>query len=72
MMSPIWVGLTVTCWRARQRSFRRAEPVLLKIYAHCINGQAAAANQRITDALGSKDTESEPGDGEDGEGEMAS
>jgi len=26
--------------------------VLLKIYAHCIDGQADAANQRITDALG--------------------
>ena len=46
--------------------------VLLKIYAHCIDGQADAANQRITDALGSKDTRPEPGDEEDGEGEMAS
>jgi hypothetical protein len=26
--------------------------VLLKIYAHCIDGQADAANKRITDALG--------------------
>ena len=26
--------------------------VLLKIYAHCIDGQADAANQRIADALG--------------------
>jgi hypothetical protein len=26
--------------------------VLLKIYAHCIDGQAGAANRRITDALG--------------------
>jgi hypothetical protein len=31
--------------------------VLLKIYAHCIDGQADAANQRITDALGAKGTE---------------
>ena len=46
--------------------------VLLKIYAHCIDGQADAANQRITDALGGKDTEPEPGREEDGEGEMAS
>ncbi len=46
--------------------------VLLKIYAHCIDGQADAANQRITDALGAKDTEPEPGREEDGEGEMAS
>jgi hypothetical protein len=33
--------------------------VLLKIYAHCIDGQADAASQRITDALGT--TEPEPG-----------
>jgi hypothetical protein len=46
--------------------------VLLKIYAHCIDGQADAANQRITDALGTKDTQPEPGGEEDGEGEMAS
>jgi hypothetical protein len=42
---------------------------LLKIYAHCIDGQADAANQRITDALGTRDTQPEPGDEEDGEGE---
>jgi hypothetical protein len=30
--------------------------VLLKIYAHCIDGQASAANQRITQALTSPDT----------------
>jgi hypothetical protein len=35
--------------------------VLLKIYAHCIDGQADAANQRITDALGTEDAEPEPG-----------
>jgi hypothetical protein len=44
---------------------------LLKIYAHCIDGQADAANQRITDALGTRDTQPEPGDEEGGEGEMA-
>jgi len=31
--------------------------VLLKIYAHCIDGQADAANSRITDALATPDTE---------------
>jgi integrase len=36
--------------------------VLLKIYAHCIDGQADAANQRITDALGIRDAEPDPGD----------
>jgi hypothetical protein len=39
----------------------RGVAVLLKIYAHCIDGQADAANhQRITDAVGTKDTEPEP------------
>jgi hypothetical protein len=30
--------------------------VLLKIYAHCIDRQDDAANQRINDALGAKST----------------
>ena len=33
--------------------------VLLKIYAHCIDGQADAANKRIADALGGEDDEDE-------------
>ena len=37
--------------------------VLLKIYAHCIDGQADAANQRITDALETPGTEPRPGAG---------
>jgi hypothetical protein len=32
--------------------------VLLKVYAHCIDGQADAANQRITDALTTPDNPS--------------
>jgi hypothetical protein len=43
--------------------------VLLKIYAHCIDGQADAANKRIADASGVQVTRpgSEPGDeGDDG------
>jgi hypothetical protein len=35
--------------------------VLLKIYAYCIDGQADAANKRITDALGSDDTRDDQG-----------
>jgi hypothetical protein len=38
--------------------------VLLKIYAHCIDGQADAANHRITDALGADDSQPDPGDEE--------
>jgi hypothetical protein len=34
--------------------------VLLKIYAHCIDGQAEAVNQRITDALGIHDAQPVP------------
>jgi integrase len=45
--------------------------VLLKIYAHCIDGQATAANQRIADALGTEDAEQDPGD-EDDDTEQAS
>jgi hypothetical protein len=39
--------------------------VLLKVYAHCIDGQAGAANNRIADALGT--TEPEPGSGDEGD-----
>ena len=46
--------------------------VLLKIYAHCIDGQAAAANQRIAEALGTPDAEEDPGDEGDGDMEQGS
>ena len=46
--------------------------VLLKIYAHCIDGQATAANQRIAEDLGTRDTEQDLGDEGDGDIEQAS
>jgi len=46
--------------------------VLLKIYAHCIDGQADAANQRITDALGIPESEPGPGDQGGDDSEQAS
>ena len=46
--------------------------VRLKIYAHCIDGPADAANKRIADALGTQDTEQDPGDEKDGDSEQAS
>ena len=48
--------------------------VPLKFYAHCIDGQADAANKRTTDALGVQDTgpESEPGDEGDDDIEQTS
>jgi hypothetical protein len=46
--------------------------VLLRSYAHCIDGRADAANQRISDALGTKDAKPEPVDEEDGDSEQPS
>ena len=40
--------------------------------AHCIDGQATAANQRIAEALGTPDAEEEPGDEDDDNMEQAS
>jgi|HubBroStandDraft_2_1064218.scaffolds.fasta_scaffold1034859_2 hypothetical protein len=40
--------------------------LLIKIYAYCIDGQAAAANKRITDACGISDSQPDPGDDRDG------
>jgi len=45
--------------------------VLLKIYAHCIDGQATVANQRIA-ALGTQDAEQDPGDEDNDNIEQAS
>ena len=44
-----------------------ASPSLLKIYAHCIDGQADAANKRIADALGGTD-DSPDNHGQDDQG----
>jgi hypothetical protein len=58
--------------RDRGRPPRRAQrAVLLKIYAHCIDGQADAANKRITDALSTPETERNPGDEGDADSEPA-
>jgi len=67
----LWLNSGVPATEVARRA-GHGVAVLLKIYAHCIDGQADAANQRITDALGTRDTQPEPGDDEDGEGEMAS
>jgi acyl-coenzyme A synthetase/AMP-(fatty) acid ligase len=53
---PAWTG------RAARRA-GHGVAVLLKIYAHCIDGQADAASMRITDALGTQDAEQDPGTG---------
>jgi hypothetical protein len=46
--------------------------VLLKVYAHCIDGQADAANKRITDALDTQDAQPEPGEEEYDDHDQAS
>ena len=55
---------------AGHRVVRRAGygvAILLKIYAHCIDGQANATNKRITDALGTQDTQSRSDSGDEGD-----
>ena len=67
----LWLNSGVPATEVARRA-GHGVAVLLKIYAHCIDGQADAANRRITDALGTKDAEPEPGDEEDGDSEQAS
>ena len=46
----LWLNSGVPATEGARRA-GHGVAVLLKIYAHCIDGQADAANQRITDAL---------------------
>ena len=66
----LWLSSGVPATEVARRA-GHGVAVLLKIYAHCIDGQADAANQRITDALGTKDTQPEPGAEEDGDSKKA-
>jgi hypothetical protein len=59
----LWLNSGVPATEVARRAGQDVA-VLLKIYAHCIDGQADAANQRITDALAEEDVK---GEGEDGE-----
>ena len=67
----LWLNSGVPATEVARRA-GHGVAVLLKIYAHCIDGQADAANRRITDALGAQDSEPEPGDEQDGGSEQAS
>ncbi len=67
----LWLNSGVPATEVARRA-GHGVAVLLKIYAHCIDGQADAANQRITDALGSTEPESGPGGEEDDGSESAS
>jgi integrase len=57
----LWLNSGVPATEVARRA-GHGVAVLLKIYAHCIDGQADAANKRITDALGVQDTQPESGD----------
>jgi hypothetical protein len=67
----LWLNSGVPATEVARRA-GHGVAVLLKIYAHCIDGQSDAANKRITDALGIQDTqpESEPGDEKDDDSEQ--
>jgi integrase len=49
----LWLNSGVPATEVARRAGHEVA-VLLKIYAHCIDGQADAANRRITDALSAK------------------
>ena len=66
----LWLNSGVPATEVARRA-GHGVAVLLKIYAHRIDGQAAA-NQRIADALGIQDAEQAPGDEVDGDTGQAS
>jgi integrase len=66
----LWLNSGVPATEVARRA-GHGVAVLLKIYAHCIDGQANAANQRITDALGTQDAGEDPRDEGDSDSEPA-
>jgi hypothetical protein len=66
----LWLNSGVPATEVARRA-GHGVAVLLKIYAHCIDGQATAANQRIAEALGTQDAEEDPGDEGGGDTEQA-
>jgi len=66
----LWLNSGVPATEVARRA-GHGVAVPLKIYAHCIDGQAAA-NQPIAEALGTQDAEEDPGDEGDGDTEQAS
>ena len=67
----LWLNSGVPATEVARRA-GHGVAVLLNIYAHCIDGQATAANQRIADALGSQGAEQDLGEEGDGDTEQAS
>ena len=66
----LWLNSGVPATEVARRA-GHGVAVLVKIYAHCIDGQAYAASRRIT-ALSARDTEPEPGAEQDGDNAQAS
>ena len=66
----LWLNSGVPATEVARRA-GHGVAVLLKIYAHCIDGQADAANHRITDALAIAEPEPSSGE-EDDDREQAS
>jgi len=66
----LWLNSGVPATEVARRAGHGAA-VLLKIYAHCIDGQADAANKRITDALGAQDTRPGSESGDEGDDDSA-
>ncbi len=66
----LWLNSGVPATEVARRA-GHGVAVLLKIYAHCIDGQTDAANKRISDALGTQDAQPEPEPGDDGDGDSA-
>jgi integrase len=66
----LWLNSGVPATEVARRA-GHGVAVLLKVYAHCIDGQADAANHRITDALAADDAQPEPGDDEGDDSEPA-
>ena len=67
----LWLNSGVPATEVARRA-GHGVAVLLTIYAHCIDGQATEANQRIAEALSIQDGGEEPGDEGDGDIDQAS
>jgi hypothetical protein len=66
----LWLNSGVPATEVARRA-GHGVAVQLKIYEHCIDGQADAANKRITDALSTPDVEQDPGEEGDADSEPA-
>jgi hypothetical protein len=66
----LWLNSGVRATEVARRA-RHGVAVLLKIFAHCIDGQADAANQRISHAVSTLEAEQDLSDEVDADSESA-